>query len=62
MVTPFLLFVVSHKPLAFLAGQMLYLIEPLADILDIEACAELAALLSEPEAVRQALETFVEMD
>lgn len=50
---PCLLFVVSHRPCAFMASQLLYLIAPLAAMLSVSACQEWAALLSQPEGVRQ---------
>ncbi len=56
MATPALLFLVSHRPLAFVTGQLLYALQPLAGLLDVDACAAMAGLLSEPQGV-QALET-----
>ena len=46
---PCLLFVVSHRPCAFVVGQLLYLIAPLAAILGQSAWQEWAALLSQPQ-------------
>ncbi|MFN8488543.1 MAG: hypothetical protein U0350_13165 [Caldilineaceae bacterium] len=48
---PCLLFVVSHRPCAFLTGQLLYVVAPLAALLGFSACQEWAALLSQPEGV-----------
>ena len=49
MATPALLFLVSHRPLGFVAGQLLYSLQPLADLLDVSACTEFAAILSAPD-------------
>lgn len=48
---PALLFLVSHQPLAFMSGQILYSLQPLADLLGIRASGDVAALLSEPESL-----------
>jgi hypothetical protein len=48
-----LLFLISHRPLAFACGQLLYAAHPLAALFDIDACAELAADLSEPDSARR---------
>ncbi len=57
---PALLFLAGHRPLAFAAGQFLHALTPLADLLDINECSELASLLSHPDGVDmlvQALES-----
>ncbi len=48
-----LLFLVSHRPLAFVCGQLLHAADPLAAIFGIDACAELAADLDEPDSARR---------
>lgn len=48
MALPALLMVVGHRPLAFIGGQLLYVLAPLAAILGISACGHWAELLSEP--------------
>ena len=60
MMTPFLLFLASHKPLAFAMEQLLYMVEPLAGLLNVSACSELAALLSESEDTMHALDRRTE--
>ncbi len=49
---PLLLFVAGHRPLAFACGQTLYAMQPLAELLGVDACGELAADLSRPESAR----------
>ena len=48
-----LLFLVSHRPLAFACSQLLHVAHPLAAVLGIDACAELAADLGKPDGVRR---------
>ena len=48
---PCLLFVASHRPCAFVIGQLLYLLVPLAAILGQTAWQDWAALLSQPDGV-----------
>jgi hypothetical protein len=50
MSAPLLLFVGSHAPLTFLAGQALYMVAPLADLLGWDAPHTWAARLSRPQA------------
>ena len=50
---PLLLFLVSHRPLAFVCGQTLHLMQPLAGLLGIDACGEFAAELSQPDSARR---------
>lgn len=50
LLTPALCFVTSHQPLAFVAGQLLYLLAPLASLLGRPTWNEWAALLTEPAA------------
>jgi hypothetical protein len=45
---PLLCFIAGHRPLAFLAGQLLYVVEPLAGLLGQQGWRSWAALLSEP--------------
>ena len=53
MATPALLFMVSHRPLAFAAGQLLYTLQPVAELLGDHGCAEIAELLSTPNGTRR---------
>jgi hypothetical protein len=48
MALPLLCFVAGHRPLSFLAGQILYLLEPLAGLLGQTGVRVWAALLSDP--------------
>ncbi len=50
---PCLLFVVSHRPCAFMTGQLLYMLAPLAALLGFSACQAWAALLSQPDGAQQ---------
>jgi hypothetical protein len=52
MTTPLLLFIAGHRPLAFFAGQALYLAAPLAALLGWRAAESWANLLSSPDAMR----------
>lgn len=49
MVLPALLFLDGHRPLAFLLGQTLLLIQPLAALLGLDRLGPWAELLSEPD-------------
>ncbi|HXF62239.1 MAG TPA: hypothetical protein VNK95_11525 [Caldilineaceae bacterium] len=53
LATPLLLFLVGHRPLAFLVGQMLYVAAPLGALLGWEDLDGWAALLSAPDATRR---------
>ena len=44
-----LLFLAGHRPLAFMMGQGLYLLAPLADLMGFAAPERFARLLSQPE-------------
>lgn len=46
---PILLFLAGHRPLAFIAGQLLHLTSPLGAILGIPSIAEWATLFSDPK-------------
>ena len=50
MSTPLLLFVSGHAPLAFIAGQALYVVAPLASLLGWDTPQAWAATLSLPHA------------
>jgi len=52
MALPVLCFIAGHRPLAFVTGQLLYLVAPLAALLDQPICSEWAALLSHPQGAR----------
>lgn len=49
MIGPGLLFLASHRPLAFVAGQMLYALQPITDLFDDVALSHAAELLSSPD-------------
>lgn len=49
---PVLLFLTAHSPLRFFAGQMLVAAAPLADLMGIDAVAEWATILNDPDAVK----------
>ena len=49
MQIPGLLFFASHRPLAFLVAQILYLVEPIAGLIGWQECAKWATILGEPE-------------
>ena len=49
MTTPALLFLASHRPLAFVLGQMLHVATPMADLLGWPGCDDWADLLSDPD-------------
>jgi hypothetical protein len=49
MATPALVFLLSHRPLAFAAGQLLYAVHPLAALLNVMDCAIVASVLSAPD-------------
>lgn len=48
-----LLFAAGHRPFAFLAGQAIYMAEPLCDLLGLPGSRDLAELLSRPDAIDQ---------
>ena len=50
---PALLFLASHRTLAFPAAQLLRTVEPLARILDVEACHHIADWLDNPAALEE---------
>lgn len=47
----FLLFFLGHRPLAFVAGQLLYLLHPMASMLGFSHVQEWGDLLSQPDEV-----------
>jgi len=49
MSAPVLLFLASHRPLAFVLGQMLHVANPMADLLGWSGCNDWANILSEPD-------------
>jgi hypothetical protein len=53
LTTPLLLFLASHQPLAFVTGQVLYVLMPLGLLLGWENIGDWAALLSAPDASKQ---------
>ncbi|RIK40184.1 MAG: hypothetical protein DCC55_15815 [Chloroflexi bacterium] len=48
LLTPALCFLAGHRPLAFVAGQLLYLLEPLATLAGGSGLSAWAELLSDP--------------
>lgn len=50
--SPALCLLVSHRPLAFVAGQFLYFLEPILGMFGLVDCRTWAQVLSEPEDVR----------
>ncbi len=55
LTTPVLLFIAGHRPLAFFAGQLLYLFAPLALLAGWEGVNRWAELLSDPDPLFRAL-------
>lgn len=53
LATPALLFLAAHRPLAFLTGQALHGLQPLAELLNVDVCGEVAAVLSAPNAAHR---------
>ena len=53
LLTPALALLMSHRPLAFAAGQLLHLLDPLAILAGRRGLAEWATLLSDPEQLAQ---------
>ncbi|MCC6169155.1 MAG: hypothetical protein IT329_18170 [Caldilineaceae bacterium] len=52
LTTPLLLWMTGHRPLAFFAGQALYLAAPMAALLGWRDAEAWAGLLSSPNAMR----------
>ena len=44
-----LLFLAGHRPLAFAASQLLYALQPIAELFDAPAFADVANMLSRPD-------------
>lgn len=61
MALPVLCLVASHRPLAFVTGQLLYLVAPLAALLGQPICSEWAALLSHPQGIKLIEERLTKM-
>ncbi len=53
MVLPILLLISGHRPLAFVVGQLLYLLEPLGAWVFPEDWSSLALLLSHPHGLER---------
>ena len=53
MVLPALLLLTAHQPLAFVAGQILHVASPLAQMSGWRQCADWANLLSSPNGLSQ---------
>ena len=58
LAAPALLFVASHRPLAFVAGQTLYGLAPLGALLGVGSLGEWAGLLSEPSGAAALMEAL----
>ncbi len=58
LAAPALLFVASHRPLAFVTGQMLYGLAPMGALLGFGGLSEWAALLSEPSGAAALMEAL----
>ncbi|CAN5784341.1 hypothetical protein BH10CHL1_BH10CHL1_22820 [soil metagenome] len=61
LILPCLLFVASHRPCAFVVGQLLYVIAPLAALLGSQTWQDWAGLLSEPAGVTWLEKTLGDM-
>ena len=59
LTTPLLLLLASHNPLAFVAGQLLYVIAPLGLLLGWESVTDWAALLSAPGATQRLTDILI---
>ncbi|MCC6454970.1 MAG: hypothetical protein IT328_08520 [Caldilineaceae bacterium] len=53
LTTPALLLLAGHRPLAFITGQLLYLLAPLGLLLGWESVTDWAALLSAPDGTQR---------
>jgi hypothetical protein len=53
LATPLLLMLASHRPLAFVTGQLLYGLAPLGLLLGWESVTAWASLLSTPDAAQR---------
>ncbi len=65
MVLPAVLFVAGHRPLAFVLGQVLLILQPLAALLGTDGLAAWADLLSHPngpDALSDRLAALLEKD
>ena len=65
MALPAILFLDGHRPLAFVFGQMLLILQPLAGLLGADGLGAWGELLSQPDgpsALAQRLEDLLEED
>ena len=53
LLTPALLLLAGHRPLAFVAGQLLYGLAPVAALFGLAGCQDWARLLSHPHGAAQ---------
>jgi|GEM_PF-6016899 len=53
MLTSFLLLIASHRPLAFLAAQFFYLVDPVASLIGHDQCSGWAKILGSNEEVTE---------
>jgi hypothetical protein len=58
LLTPVLVLLASHRPLAFAAGQLLYLLDPLAALAGRPHLSAWAATLSDPVALAELAQTW----
>ena len=58
LTTPALLFLAGHRPLAFVAGQMLHLTAPVGTMLGFDSWSAWAELLSDPQGPERLLEAL----
>jgi hypothetical protein len=58
LAVPALLFLAGHRPLAFVAGQMLHALTPLGGLLGIDAMDDWAYLLSDPDGAAVLMEAL----
>ena len=59
---PFLCFFAAHRPLAFVAGQALYMLEPLALLFGSRLCGDWGALLCDDAALNYLEQTLANPD
>lgn len=58
LTAPALLYLAGHRPLAFVAGQMLHIAAPIGGMLGFDALDSWATLLSDPQGPDRLLEAL----
>ncbi len=58
LIAPALLLIAGHRPLAFIAGQTLYLAAPVGVMLGFDGWTDWAKALSDPQGTDQLLEAL----